>query len=122
MSTISNDQPSWRNFSPVSGRCLSTDKAKPRDGRIIAVGGQVHAEAVGQQVGARGSRDEPAAVVALDQRRLLALFDIVGEGAGKRGKDAARGHDPVEMAIFVVDERKRHVGVREAPRAHPSRP
>ena len=29
MSTISNDQPSWRKVSPVSGRCLRTDSAKP---------------------------------------------------------------------------------------------
>ena len=29
ISTISNDQPSWRKRSPVSGRCLSTERANP---------------------------------------------------------------------------------------------
>ena len=32
------------------------------------------------------------------------------EGAGQRGKDAARRDDAVEMAIFVMDQRQRNVG------------
>ena len=57
-------------------------------GRIVAVAGQVHAEPVGEQVGAPRPRHQPAAVLAFDERRLLALLDVVREGAGKRGKHA----------------------------------
>ena len=62
-----------------------------------------------KQVGARRAGHQPAAVVALDQRRLV-VFAIVRESAGERGEDAPRRDDAVEMAIFIVDERERHVG------------
>ena len=38
------------------------------------------------------------------------LLHVVGEGPGKRGQDAARRHDPVEMAVFVMDQREWDIG------------
>ena len=62
------------------------------------------------RIGACRPRHEPTSVLALDQIRLLALLDVVSECPGQRGEDTARSHDPVEMAIFVVDERQRNFG------------
>ena len=49
--------------------CFSTDR-RSRRGRIVAVLGQLDAERVRHRVGGERARHPPAAVVALDQRRI----------------------------------------------------
>ena len=73
MSTTSKRQPPIGEVLAGLRQMLrSTDSAKPGDGRIVAVLGQIDAEPLGQRIGRDRARDQQAAVLALDERGVVA--------------------------------------------------
>ena len=57
--------------------------------------------------------DQQRAVVALDDRRRLVRIGVRRELAGDRGEQVGGRHDAFEMAVFVVDQRHRHLGLAQ---------
>ncbi len=89
---------------------LQDRKDVARRGRIVAVFAEFDAEPLGHLVGGHRSRDEQAAVVALDDEGFAADILVRREFAGDRRQKVGGRDQPVEMAIFVVDEQHRHFG------------
>ena len=65
-------------------QALEFGEREPGDGRIIAVLGQAQADPFGQQVRRPPARNEEAAVLALEQRGIVAFVLIRHEVAGNR--------------------------------------
>ena len=59
-------------------------------------------------VGLHVAGEQPGAVLALDGVRLL-LVGVGAEDAGDRLENVGRRDDAFEMAVFVVDQRHRHL-------------
>ena len=68
------------------------------------------AEAIGQAVCRHLPRHQQRSILAHDDIGVLARLGIRYELAGDGGEQVGRGHDPFEMAIFVMDQPHRHVG------------
>ena len=83
------------------------------DGRIIAPLGQVYAEPFGERIGRHMPGDEQRPVVARDHRRRVGGVGVGRELARNRREQIGRGHDPFEMAVFVMDQCHRHFGLAQ---------
>ena len=46
---------------------------------------------------------------AFDAGRFISLLQVMLEGAGKCGEDGSGRNDPIQMAIFVVDQGQRDI-------------
>ena len=79
-------------------------------GRIVAVVVELDPQPFGHLVGGHRSRDQQAAVVALDDERLTADILIGCKFARDRRQQVGGGDQAFEMTIFVVDKQHWHVG------------
>jgi hypothetical protein len=62
--------------------------------RIVAILGQLDAEPLGQRIGRQRAGDQPAAIGALDQRRVGPEILVGGEIAGDGGEQIGRVTSP----------------------------
>ena len=109
-STTSKRQPRVSTASPVLGKVLELADHQAGDGLVVAPFGQGDPKLIGHFVRRHPAREQPGAVFALHGFGLG--FALIGaEGPGDGIEDVGRGDDAVEVAVLVVHERHRDLGL-----------